>query len=230
CSARVERALGAVPGVSAAAVNLATGRATVRGGAAAETLVAAVDRAGYDARVIDAAGPRDDAGEAARRDAERAALGRDLLLAAALALPVFVLEMGAHLVPAMHHWVEHGLGTGRAWLLQFVLATLVLLGPGRRFFVAGIPALVRLAPDMNSLVAVGTAAAWGYSTVATSLPGVLPPGTVNVYFEAAAVIVVLVLLGRWLEARAKGRTSQAIGRLVGLQPRQARVLRDGRAV
>ncbi|HEY4529222.1 MAG TPA: heavy metal translocating P-type ATPase [Luteimonas sp.] len=230
CSARVERALGAVPGVSSAAVNLATERATVHGAAAADDLLAAVDRAGYDARVIDAEGPRDDDARSARQDVERAALGRDLLLALALALPVFVLEMGAHLVPAMHHWVEHGIGPQRAWLLQFALTTLVLLGPGRRFFVAGMPALLRLAPDMNSLVAVGTLAAWGYSTVATFAPRALPPGTVNVYYEAAAVIVALVLLGRWLEARAKGRTSQAIGRLVGLQPRHARVIRDGRGI
>ena len=81
---------------------------------------------------------------------------------------------------------------------------------------------------MNSLVAVGTLAAWGYSLVATFAPGLLPPGTVNVYYEAAAVIVTLILFGRWMEVRAKGRTSQAIQRLVGLQPRTARVRRDGR--
>src|SRR5690606_21595174 len=96
CSARVERALAAVPGVSSAAVNLATERATVQGVARPDALLAAVDRAGYDARVVDAAGPRDDDARAARQEAERAAIGRDLLLAAALALPVFVLEMGTH--------------------------------------------------------------------------------------------------------------------------------------
>jgi Au+-exporting ATPase len=83
---------------------------------------------------------------------------------------------------------------------------------------------------MNSLVAVGTAAAFGYSVVATFAPGLLPAGTVNVYYEAAAVIVALILLGRFLEARAKGRTSEAIRRLVGLQPRVAHVLRGGTAV
>ena len=148
----------------------------------------------------------------------------------ALALPVFVLEMGAHLVPAMHHWVDATLGTQRSWWLQAALTTLVLLFPGRRFFASGIPALLRRAPDMNSLVAVGTLAAWGYSMVATFAPRWLPEGTVNVYFEAAAVIVVLVMLGRWLEARAKGRTSEAIRRLVGLQPKLARVARDGAIV
>ena len=226
----MERALQAVPGGTLAAVNLATERATVHGPSDAAALLAAVGKAGYAAHVIDASGPRDDEAGSARRDAERTGLKRDLLLAVALAMPVFVLEMGAHLLPAMHHWVEQGLGLQRSWLLQFALTTAVLVGPGRRFYTAGIPALLRLAPDMNSLVAVGTLAAWGYSLVATFAPRLLPAGTVNVYYEAAAVIVALVLLGRWLEARAKGRTSEAIKRLVGLQPKLARVVRDGTGV
>ena len=85
-------------------------------------------------------------------------------------------------------------------------------------------------PDMNSLVALGTAAAYGYSVVATFAPGVLPAGTANVYYEAAAVIVTLILLGRFLEARAKGRTSEAIKRLMGLPPKTARVVREGSVV
>src|SRR5690606_25913595 len=122
------------------------------------------------------------------------------------------------------------LGTHDSWLLQFALTTLVLAIPGRRFYRAGIPALLRAAPDMNSLVAVGTLAAYGFSLVATFLPRLLPAGTVNVYYEAAAVIVTLILLGRMLEARAKGRTSEAIKRLLKLQARTARVRRDGGAV
>src|SRR5690606_33613144 len=82
-------------------------------------------------------------------------------------------------------------------------------------------------PDMNSLVVLGTSAAWGYSVVATFLPGLLPEGTENVYYEAAAVIVTLILLGRYLEARAKGKTSQAIKHLIGLQPKTAFVSREG---
>ena len=230
CVGRVERALQTVPGVSTATVNLATERATVRGAVASDVLVAAVGKAGYGARAIDATAPVGEDEAAARREADRAALGRDLLLAVALALPVFILEMGSHLLPAMQHWVGHTLGMQRSWILQFALTTLVLAVPGRRFYTAGIPALLRLAPDMNSLVAVGTLAAWGYSVVATFAPRLLPAGTVNVYYEAAAVIVALVLLGRWLEARARGRTSEAIKRLVGLQPRTARVAREGRVV
>ncbi len=121
-----------------------------------------------------------------------------------LALPVFVLEMGSHLIPGMHEWVIKTIGLQQSWYWQFALTLLVLTLPGRRFYLKGFPALARLAPDMNSLVAVGTAAAFGYSLVATFTPDLLPEGTVNVYYEAAAVIVALILLGRFLEARAKG--------------------------
>jgi Au+-exporting ATPase len=230
CVGRVERALQAVPGVVRASVNLATERATITGSADATALVEAVGKAGYAAQPVTArtSEPSDEA--VARKDAEREALRRDLLVAAALALPVFVLEMGSHIVPAIHRWVMNAFGMQASWYLQFILTTLILLLPGRRFFAKGIPALLRLAPDMNSLVAVGTLAAYAFSVVATFAPGWLPAGTVHVYYEAAAVIVALVLLGRYLEARAKGRTSQAIARLVGLQVKVAHVQRDGRVI
>jgi heavy metal translocating P-type ATPase len=228
CVGRVERALAAVPGVQSATVNLATEQALVRGTADVATLVQAVEAVGYDARAITAGGAADDA-MAARKEAEELSLKRDLTIAAALSLPVFVMEMGSHLFAPMHHLIMSTIGMQTSWVVQFILTTLVLLGPGRRFYLKGYPALLRAAPDMNSLVAVGTTAAYAYSVVATFLPGLLPANTVNVYFEAAAVIVTLILLGRYLEARAKGRTSQAISRLVGLQPRMARIHR-GEAV
>ncbi|MDI3614412.1 heavy metal translocating P-type ATPase [Pseudomonas aeruginosa] len=225
CVGRVERALKAVPGVTEAIVNLATERASVRGAADVEALIAAIAGAGYTARPIEASVSGDE--EAAeRKDAERRALKRDLTLATVLALPVFLLEMGSHVIPGVHGLIDRTIGMQASWYLQFVLTTLVLAFPGIRFYKAGLPALARLAPDMNSLVAVGTLAAYGYSLVATFAPGLLPAGTVNVYYEAAAVIVALILLGRYLEARAKGRTSEAIKRLVGLQAKTARVRRD----
>ena len=229
CVGRVENALKAVPGVSAASVNLATERASVRGVVGTDALIAAIAGAGYSARPVSAsAHAGDEASD--RKDTEQKELKRDLILACVLALPVFVLEMGSHLIPGMHEWVASTIGTQESWYAQFILTLLVLAVPGRRFYQKGIPALLRLAPDMNSLVAVGTAAAFAYSLVATFAPGLLPAGTVNVYYEAAAVIVALILLGRYLEARAKGRTSEAIKRLVGLQARVAHVLRDGRVV
>ncbi len=230
CVGRVEKALRQIPGVIEANVNLATERARVRHSAGIVTtamLEAAVEQAGYKARRLSAATASSDDQDSERRENEARGLRRSLLIAALLTLPVFVLEMGSHLIPAMHHWVLGVLGEQRNGYLQFVLTTLVLFGPGLRFFRKGVPALLRGAPDMNSLVSVGTAAAYGYSVVATFIPQVLPQGTANIYFEAAAVIVTLILLGRTLEARAKGRTSQAIKRLVGLQAKTARVERNG---
>ncbi|HHX9773846.1 TPA: gold/copper-translocating P-type ATPase GolT [Salmonella enterica subsp. enterica] len=229
CVARVEKGIKAVPGVTDATVNLATERATVRGTASAEAVIAAIEKTGYEARPVETAGQGEDDSEE-KKEAERVRLKRDLILASVLALPIFVLEMGSHLIPGMHEWVIKTIGLQQSWYWQFALTLLVLTIPGRRFYLKGFPALARLAPDMNSLVAVGTAAAFGYSLVATFTPDLLPEGTVNVYYEAAAVIVALILLGRFLEARAKGRTSEAIKRLVGLQARVAHVLREGRIV
>src|SRR5690606_27290405 len=106
----------------------------------------------------------------------------------------------------------------------------VQFGPGLRFYRSGWDALMRRAPDMNSLVLLGTSAAFGYSTVATFLPRLLPEGAAHVYFEAAAVIVTFVLLGRYLETSARGRTGDAIRALVELRPKTARVVRDGAEV
>ncbi|MGS1009143.1 heavy metal translocating P-type ATPase [Achromobacter anxifer] len=228
CVGRVEKALKAVPGVNSASVNLATERAsiTAAGGVPASALIQAVAKAGYEAKPLAAEASDTDA-VAERQAAELKSLKRALTVATIFALPVFILEMGAHIVPAFHHVIAETIGTQNSWYLQFVLASIVLFGPGLRFFKKGIPALLRGAPDMNSLVAVGTSAAYAYSVVATFAAGLLPAGTVNVYYEAAAVIVALILLGRYMEARAKGNTSEAIKRLLGLQAKTARVVRNG---
>lgn len=227
CVARIEKALKAVPGVIQASVNLATERATVRavtGAVDISVLAKAVAEAGYEARAVTPDAAQDQGRKG--REAEIHALARALGIAAVLTLPVFILEMGSHLVPAFHHWLVMTFGDWN-WRIQFVLTTLVLFGPGRRFFSKGVPALLKGAPDMNALVALGAGAAWAYSLVATFLPGLVPEGTANVYYEAAAVIVTLILLGRFLEARAKGRTGEAIKKLVGLQAKTARIVRDG---
>ena len=227
CVGRVEKALKAVPGVNNATVNLATERARISaaGGTSPEALIQAVARAGYEAQVISGDTSNTDA-VAERQAVELKSLRRALTIATLFALPVFIMEMGAHLVPAFHHVIAKSIGTQNSWYIQFVLSSIVLFGPGLRFFKKGIPALLRGAPDMNSLVAVGTSAAYAYSVVATFASGLLPAGTVNVYYEAAAVIVALILLGRYMEARAKGNTSEAIKRLLGLQAKTARVVRD----
>lgn len=233
CVGRVEKALTQIPGVIEASVNLATERARIRhlsGAVTVADLEAAVVQAGYKPRRLSNASTNVNEQADERREQEERSLRRSLFTAAIFTLPVFIIEMGSHFIPGIHHWVANTLGQQLNWYIQFVLATLVLFGPGLRFFQKGVPALLRAAPDMNSLVAVGTAAAYGYSVVATFMPQILPVGTANVYFEAAVVIVTLILLGRTLEARAKGKTSQAIKRLVGLQAKTARVERDGKMI
>ena len=232
CVATVEKALRAVPGVTTASVNLATGRASIsfRGSLASiEDLEAAIRASGYEPRRI-LTGADSVYREVEARHRQLASLRRSTWFAALLTLPLLVLEMGSHLLAPVHRLVAATIGMQGSWLIQFALASVVLFGPGLRFFRKGIPALLRRTPDMNSLVTIGTSAAWAYSVVATFAPGLLPAGAHNVYYEAAAVIVTLILLGRYLEAKAKGRTSEAIKRLVGLQPKTAWVERSGSIV
>ncbi|MDU8927139.1 heavy metal translocating P-type ATPase [Alisedimentitalea sp. MJ-SS2] len=227
CVGRVDLALAALPGVTEVNVNLASETATVHyfdGMITPADLLAATASTGYTAHLRDASAPPD---MGARKEAEAATLRRDVMIAAALTLPVFLIEMGGHLYPPLHHWVAATIGQQVSWMLQFLLTALVLTFPGRRFFTKGIPALLRRVPDMNSLVAMGSGAAFLFSTVVTFFPALLPAASRAVYFESAAVIVTLILVGRYLEARAKGRTGQAIARLIDLAPKTARVLRDG---
>ncbi|MEX3315021.1 heavy metal translocating P-type ATPase [Sulfitobacter sp. PS-8MA] len=228
CVGRVERALLAVPGVVSAHVNLATEEAQVQMFDHPDMLSAvqaAAAKAGYPASIDSGDTPVEDS--AARKEAETAHLRRNTLLAAVLTLPVFILEMGGHLIPAFHHWIGATIGMETSWFIQFILTTVVLAGPGRHFYLKGFPALSKGAPDMNSLVALGSGAAWLFSVTALFAPALLPEGSRVVYFEAAAVIVTLILLGRFLEARAKGRTGAAIAKLIGLRARSARVEREG---
>lgn len=233
CVLRVEKALKKVPGVTQANVNLATHRASLELDTsiqAPQSLIAellmASEKAGYEASLIDGAQAAEQ-GLAAEQEQEGHALNRALMLALILTLPVFILEMGSHLFPAIHHLIHDTIGIQRSWWLQALLTTLILAGPGRSFFTKGFPALWRLGPDMNSLVALGASSAWLYSMVTTFKPEWLPEGARHVYFEAAAVIVTLILLGRLLELRARGRTGTAIQHLIGLQPKKARVMVDG---
>jgi P-type Cu+ transporter len=225
CVGRVEHALLAAPGVVSANVNLATQEATIRyalGATSPDELATTLTKAGY------AAHPRRDEKpnpQIDRQGAETAQLRQRFLLAAALTLPVVILAMGAHAWPAFHHWQMANLGPQGSAILQSLLTAAVLLGPGRVFLTHGIPALLRGAPEMNSLVALGAGSAFFYSAIATYAPQLLPEAARAVYYEAAASIVTLILLGRMLEARAKGRAGAAIGRLAKLQPNTATVLR-----
>ncbi|RMX07890.1 cadmium-translocating P-type ATPase [Corticibacter populi] len=157
---------------------------------------------------------------------ELADMTRRFWIGLALALPVFVLEMGGHLLPALHHMVPHAVSV---WL-QLILATPVVLWAGWPFFERAWASLRHRSLNMFTLIAMGTGVAWSYSMVAALAPGLFPQafraadGSVAVYFEAAAVITVLVLLGQVLELRARERTSGAIRALLDLAPRTARRL------
>ncbi|WP_095590860.1 heavy metal translocating P-type ATPase [Actibacterium ureilyticum] len=227
CVAKIEKILLAQPGVVSATANLAGKTAQVRwlsGTQRLADLAAALTAGGYDAQ------PAGDTPPEAVEDAHAAeisTLRRSTLWAVVLALPVFVLAMGAHLVPGMAELIGRTIGHKASWLIQGVLTTALLAGPGRVFYRKGIPALLRGSPEMNSLVALGTLAAWSYSTLVLLVPGLFPAGTAQVYYEAAAVVAALILVGRWLEARAKGRTGAAIAALVRLQPATAMVERNG---
>ncbi len=230
CVGRVERALKDAPGVIEASVNLANESAHVTyasGQVSPAALAKAVEKAGYHATL---AAAEDSTKRDARRDLEIVSLKSRTLTAAILTLPVLLMAMGSDLIPALRNVIESSIGLQTSWFIQFILTTIVLAGPGRSFFVKGFPALFRLVPDMNSLVALGTTAAWIFSTVVLFLPSVIPEASRGVYYEAAAVIMTLILFGRWLEARAKGRTGAAIRHLVGLRPKTARVERDGEVV
>ena len=229
CVSRVEDALASVEGVLDADVNLATDRATVRyvpGVAGPAGFTTAIRDAGYDVVDTDGGADRSDVEKQAREEEKRSMKHR-FLWALAFALPVFVLEMGFMHVPAMEAWITEQVSTQTLYYVLFALTSVVQFGPGLYFYEHGWPALRSGSPDMNTLVMIGTSAAYGYSVVATFLPGILPEGTVHVYYEAAATIVTLILAGNYMEALAKGRASDAIRSLLGLQASTARVLRDG---
>ncbi|HZJ95234.1 MAG TPA: heavy metal translocating P-type ATPase [Thiopseudomonas sp.] len=231
CVGRIEKALAESPIAISYQVNLATKQAHVQllAGEDPELISQWLTEHNYPAEVLaDNQRKADDLNT--RQEAEQGKLKKQLKYAFLFATPLFILEMGAHFIPPFHAFLERTFNTQHLWYVQAILAALVMFGPGREILVMGWHGLRRLAPDMNSLVALGTMSAFGYSMIATFVPQILPAETVNVYFEASAVIIALILLGRYLEARAKGNASDAIKRLINLQPREARVLVGGKSI
>lgn len=222
CVLHVERALTALPGVVEASVNLATERATVVHRPLVTPLAdlrKAIEDAGYTAGRVD-----DDA--RAERDDELRRARADLLVAAVFAVPLVILSMAPMLVPTLHalfpRLVHFFMGPG-----GLMLAAPVQFWAGRRFYRHGFAELRHRSLGMNTLVMLGSSAAFSYSVAVVLVPAWFPDGTAHTYFEASASIVALVLLGKYLEALARGRTSRAIEALVGLSPRTARVVREG---
>ncbi|HEY6582446.1 MAG TPA: heavy metal translocating P-type ATPase [Rubrobacter sp.] len=216
CAGRVERALRKTPGVLEANVNLANEKATVRylaGKVGPPDLHRAVEGAGYGL----VRGGRVSAEDSRQR--EHGKLEADFLLAAVLTVLIFVgslpMMLGVEL-PVPMLWLK---------MVLLALATPVQFWAGRRFYRGAWGALKHEQADMNTLVAMGTSAAYSYSAVATLAPQLFATGRADVYFDTSALIITLILLGRVLEMRAKGRANEAIKRLAGLRAKTARVLR-----
>jgi len=216
CVARVEKALGEVPGVVSANVNLASEKAVVEygQGVALTDLNRAVRDAGFEPGSA-AEAPEDVTAAAARRTK---ALRNRFITAAVLGGIVMVLSM----TPSF---------TGRPYLL-WALATPVQFWAGLGFYKGAWSALRHRTTDMSTLIAVGTSAAYFYSVVAVLFPGAFISGVIepNLYFDTSSMIIALILLGRFLEARAKGQTSQAIKKLIGLKPKTALVIKGGQEI
>ncbi|TDQ38627.1 heavy metal translocating P-type ATPase [Thiopseudomonas denitrificans] len=225
CVGRVEKQIATFPGVINAEVNLATGKARIQhAGADFAALTAMLTDSGYPAKRIDDA-PATQQADPSEQFAETVeSLKKSLFVAFALAIPLFILEMGGHVFPSFHDWLHALIGQKTSWIIQAALAAGVFFGPGWPLIKAGVRGLIRWQPDMNALVALGTGSAFGYSLVATFIPGVLPEGTVNVYYEAVGVIIALILLGRYMENKAKSNTSEAIQGLLKLQVKTARTI------
>jgi Cu+-exporting ATPase len=226
CVSRVEKALSEVEGVVGADVNLATERATVTYDPRQtdfEKMARAVDSAGYRLLVTEEGEEALDR-ERKRRERETRMLKIKLIYSASSAVVIMTLSMFGMYIPGVKNLSDRALFT-----ILFVLATPVQFWPGLTFYRAAFKAARHGTTDMNTLIAVGTTAAYLYSVVATFFPSFIS-GTgleLAVYYDASATIIALILLGRFLEARAKGRTSEAMRRLMDLQAHTARVIRDG---
>ncbi|MCR4331393.1 MAG: heavy metal translocating P-type ATPase [Sulfuricaulis sp.] len=220
CVATVENALKNVPGVIESAVNFAEHTATVRGSVDAKALIAAVTASGYGAAEL--RGIEDESEKEAAEQAHYRALLRKFIAASVIGLPLMLAEL-LGVMPMLD------MPSGRIFWLVVGVATLwVLVYAGGHFFRGAWKSFRAHNANMDTLIALGTGAAWVYSMLVVVFPGIVPSLARHAYFEAAAIIIALINLGQALEMRARGKTSEAIKRLIGLQPKTARVIRDGK--
>jgi Cu+-exporting ATPase len=229
CVGRVERALTKVDGVLSASVNLATERANVTylpSSVSPGQLKAAVRASGYEVLDTEVGRDRSDQ-EREAREKEVRGLRRAVSFSAVFAVPLLMLAMLPMLYAPAEMWLMERLNMNALNWVMLALAVPVQFGPGLRFYRLGWKAINNRSPDMNSLVMIGTSAAFFYSLLVTLAPQIFPAGTAHVYYEASAVVITLILLGKYFEALAKGRSSEAMKKLLGLQAKTARVLRGG---
>jgi len=224
CVTAVESALRGVPGVSQANINFADRTALVAGNAPTAVLIDAVGKAGYQASEI-AEGTEGDGDKEAAELAHYRTLLRKSWLALAAAIPALAYGFPAMLGGAMPHvWMQW------ASPLLALLTLAVMLYSGPQFFVGAWKSLRNHHATMDTLIAVGLIAAWSYSVVVSIAPQLFPAGTAEPFWDVIAVVTGLVVLGQALEMRARGRTSEAVKRLIGLKPKTARVVRDGKEI
>ncbi len=219
CVDTVQRTLDSVSGVKSAEVNFADKTATVTGEVSPDTLVSAVGGAGYTASVLKG---EDSESE---KESEEAELYRDLLkrtiISGVLAAVIVIVSMTG-ILPSLDT------AAGRlSWGAVSLLTLFVLVYGGGRFFTGALKSFRNHSANMDTLVAIGTGVAWAYSTFVVLFPGAVGDLAGHLYFETAAIIIALIDLGSTLEMRARGKTSEAIKRLIGLKPRTARVVRGG---
>ena len=224
CVAGVENALNSVAGVKSANVNFAEHTANVTGGASADDLIQAVKSAGYDAAEL-TAGDAEQVEEKEQQDLiyYKQSLKKSLL-AALVGFPLFIAGI-AGLLPALE-----STGDKLFWLFIGLITLAVMLYSGKHFYVGAWKALRVHNANMDTLIALGTGTAWLFSMFVLLLTNWLPENVQHVYFEATAIIIALINLGSALESKARGKTSEAIKRLIGLQPKTARVVRDGKEI
>jgi len=222
CVATVEDALKGVPGVAEAAVNFAEHTASVSGSASPAQLIAAVKASGYDAAEL--RGAEDEGEKEAAEFAHYRSLLRKAWVAGLVGAPLMIFGM-TDLVPPLDTMAGQVF-----WLLAGVATLFVLVYSGGHFFTGAWKSFRAHNANMDTLIALGTGSAWVYSMIVAAFPDVVPSLARHAYFEAAAVIIALINFGSALEMRARGKTSEAIKRLIGLQPKTARVVRDGHEV
>ncbi len=219
CVASVENAISTVKGVASSRVNFVEHTAEVEGNVSADTVIKAIQDAGYDAALL--AGINDEEEKEASEQLYYKKLIKQAIYAALIGFPLFIAGMSG-ILPELN--TENG---QIFWLITGLLTLSVLYYSGRHFFVGAWKSAINHNANMDTLIALGTGAAWVYSMVIVAHPAWVPPMAQHAYFEAAVIIIALINFGSALEMRAKGKTSEAIKRLIGLQPKTARVIRDG---
>jgi Cu+-exporting ATPase len=225
CVGKIESALKKVPGVTQAEMNFAQRTVSVRGSAGAQDLIKAVEQAGYKAKSSNADNDNDALNEKEKADqALYKTLMRDMSIALALGIPLMIYGLvgGSMTVSTTSEQL--------VWLVVGLLTLSVMIFSGKHFYIGAWKSFTNHSANMDTLIALGTGTAWLYSMVVVFFPDLVPVMARHVYFEATAMIIGLINLGLALELKARGRTSEAIKRLIGLQPKTARVIRNDKEI